>query len=130
MRSTAGLGLVAMRLRRGILAHPAARPLAATAVAVELLLDKMPFTGSRLRPEGIAGRLVFAGVAAYVCTSQEEAEVLPAALCVTLAVVSSVGSAKIAHDVRARLAARYPDKVVGALEDVAALSIAAAAMSI
>jgi len=130
MRSTAGLAVVAMRVRRGILGHRAARPLAATAVAVELVLDKMPFTGSRLRPEGLVGRVIFAGLAAVVCTLEEGAPTRDFVGPVAVAVGAALGSAKLAHDLRARLAAKYPDPAIAAVEDVAALSVAALAISI
>ena len=128
MRSTAGLSAV---VRHGdgsglppVFKHPLARPAAVIAIAVEVVLDKMPFTGSRLEPPGMAGRLVFAGAAAGLAARQRARPVVPAAL---VAIVTAAAIAKAAHDVRARLAETVPDRVVAVAEDLVALGTAAAA---
>jgi len=128
MRSTAGFSAV---VRHGdasglppVFRHPLARPAAAIAVAVEVVLDKMPFTGSRLEPPGMAGRLVFAGAAAGLAARQRARPVVPAAL---VAIVTAAAVAKAAHDIRARLAETVPDRAVAVAEDLVALGIAAAA---
>jgi len=127
MRSTAGFSAV---VRHGDASGlpPAfrtrlARPAAVAAVAVEVVIDKMPFTGSRLEPAGMAGRLVFAGAAAGLAARQRARPVIPAAL---VAMVTAAAIAKAAHDVRARLAETMPDRAVAVAEDLLALGIAAA----
>ena len=105
--------------------HRLAVPAAGVAVAVELVLDKLSFTGSRLEPTGMAGRLVFAGVASALL-ARERSPVVPA---VVVAIGAAAVSAKVAHDVRARLAQSVPDRVVAAGEDIVALGVAYAACS-
>ena len=103
MRSTVGLAAVIAQGEPelpALLRHRLAKPAAGVAVAAELVLDKMPFTGSRLEPAGMAGRLMFAGAAAV--------------------------TAKLSHDARAHLAKRVPDLAVAVGEDLLALTVAAA----
>ncbi len=128
MRSTAGFSAL---VRHGdasglppVFRTRLARPAAAIAVAVELAIDKMSFTGSRLEPTGMAGRLVFAGAAAGLAARQRARPVVPAAL---VAMMTAAAVAKAAHDIRAHLAETLPDRAVGVVEDLAALGIAAAA---
>jgi hypothetical protein len=123
MRSTAGLAAVIVRGDNerlpALFRHRLAPPAACVAVAVELVLDKMPFTGSRLEPAGMAGRVVFAGVAGAL-VGRERSAVASAAVAIAAAVLI----AKVAHDVRARLAESVPDRAVAVLEDMAALGTA------
>jgi len=67
MRSTVGLAaVIAREMPRRCLPGalpPSCGTCCGVAVVVELVLDKMPFTGSRLEPAGMAGRVVFASVA-------------------------------------------------------------------
>ena len=128
MRSTVGLaavltqgdasGLPAALGRRGV------RRAARVAVAVELVLDKMPFTGSRLEPAGIVGRLVFAGAASGLAAHRRNRPVVGS---VIVALGFAALAAKLAHDLRARLAEKMPDSAVAVAEDLAALAVAAAA---
>ncbi len=126
MRSTAGFAAVIRHGDRSglppVFRHRLARPAAAIAVAVEVVLDKMPFTGSRLEAPGMAGRLVFAGAAAGLAARQRSRPVVPAAL---LAIATAAATAKASHDIRARLAETVPDRAVAVAEDLAALGIAA-----
>ncbi len=127
MRSTAGLAAVIARgdaeTLPAFLRHRLAAPAAGVAVVVELVLDKMPFTGSRLELAGLAGRVVFAGMAgALVVRKPSRSVVAPAAV----AVVTALLTAKVAHDVRARLSERVPDPAVAVVEDLAALGTAIA----
>ena len=93
-------------------------PAAGVAVVVELVLDKMPFTGSRLEPAGMAGRVVFAGVAGALVARDRSRSVVPAAV---VAIAAAALTAKVAHDLRARLAEHVPDRAVAIMEDLAAL---------
>ena len=126
MRSTVGLAAViatgdADALPR-VLRHRFAVPAAGVAVVVELVLDKMPFTGSRLEPAGLAGRIVFAGVAGALLA--RDRSVGPS---VAVAVAASVVTAKLAHDLRACAAEHVPDRAVAVVEDLAALGAGLAA---
>jgi hypothetical protein len=127
LRSTLGVGALALRGSPGlgpVLAHPAARPLGAFAVGVELVLDKLPMTGSRLEPVGLVGRLIFAGVAATaLALAADEPPFLP----VFVASATALAAAKIGHDVRAAVATKLPDPVVAVVEDALAITLAAAA---
>jgi len=128
MRSTAGFAAVIRRSDADglppVFRHRLARSAAALAVATELVLDKMPFTGSRLEPRGMAGRLVFAAAAAGLAARQRACPAVPAVL---VAAVTAAATAKAAHDIRARLAETLPDPAVAVAEDLAALGLAAAA---
>ncbi len=123
MRSTAGLAAVIVRgdaeKLPAVLRHRLAPPAACIAVAVELVLDKMPFTGSRLEPAGMVGRVLFAGVAGALVGRERSA--VPAA---AVAIAAAALTAKVAHDVRARLAENMPDRAVAVVEDLAALGTA------
>ena len=123
MRSTAGLAAVIVRgdgvQLPNVLGHRLAAPAAGVAVVVELVLDKMAFTGSRLEPAGLAGRVVFAGVAGALVAPDRS--VVPAAV---VAIAAAVLTAKVAHDLRARLAEHVPDRAVAVVEDLAALGTA------
>lgn len=123
MRSTAGLAAVIVRGQAeklpAVLRHRLAPAAACVAVAVELVLDKMPSTGSRLEPAGMAGRVVFAGVAGALVARERSA--VPAA---AVAIAAAALTAKVAHDVRARLAETLPDRAVAVVEDLAALGTA------
>ena len=125
MRSTAGLAMVIARgtedLLPSALRHRIARPAATIAVAAELVLDKLPFTGSRLAPEGLAGRLVFAGAAGALIARRDRAPMLPV---IVVAAATAGASAKVAHDARQRAAAHLPDALVALVEDAASLGIA------
>ena len=126
MRSTAGLAAVIV-IGKGdalpaFLQHRLAKPAAGAALAIELVLDKMPFTGSRLEPAGMAGRLVFAGAAAGLPTREKARPVVPAVL---VAVAAAAVSAKVTHDLRAFAAKKLPDLVIAVGEDLAAVRIAA-----
>jgi len=130
MRSTVGLAALVRGPTRdlpGVLAHRLARPAAGVAVGAELVLDKMPFTGSRLDPEGIAGRLVFAGLGAALLARRAQAGAAKGASVVLLAVACSALSAKVAHDLRAKCAETVPDAAVAIGEDLLALGVAALA---
>src|SRR5271166_3511902 len=113
MRSTAGLAAIMAQSNPDLLPaplrHGLTRPAARVAIAVELVLDKMPFTGSRLDPVGIASRLVFAAAAGGLAARPRAGPVVPAAL---VAMAAAAGTAKLAHDVRERLAERVPDPAV------------------
>jgi uncharacterized membrane protein len=127
LRSTAGLGTLAVHGSDGlgpVLSHRAARPLAAIGVVTELVLDKLPITGSRLEVPGLVGRVVFASLGAVAIARTEEQ---PVALAVVVASAAALAAAKIGHDVRVALAKRIPDLVVAVFEDSIAIGLAVAA---
>jgi len=125
MRSTVGMASVILRRSGGLagpFARPAARPAAAVAVATEVVLDKLPFTGSRLDPPGLIGRVAFSALAAATLARAAGRHPLPAAL---VAAGAAVASAKVAHDLRARLATGTNATAVALAEDATALTLAA-----
>lgn len=126
MRSTVGLAAVIAQGEPelpALLRHRLAKPAAGVAVAAELVLDKMPFTGSRLEPAGMAGRLMFAGAAAGLTSRPVAREIVVATL---VAAAAAAVTAKLSHDARAHLAKRVPDLAVAVGEDLLALTVAAA----
>jgi len=106
------------------LRHQLARPAAGVGVAIELVLDKLPSTGSRLEPAGLAGRVVFAALAGAALA---RAAGRPAAPAVVVAVAAAVAAAKAGHDARAALSERFPPFVVAEAEDALAVLLAVAA---
>jgi hypothetical protein len=139
LRSTSGIGAIIWRggpRMVGAFRHPAARSAAATAVGVEMVLDKMPFTGSRLEPPGLIGRVAFAGVAAGLlaragmATRQEAAANAVIPLAMATAGAAALVAAKAGHDWRAALAEDYPDAIVAVGEDVLAVTLAGAGMAL
>jgi len=126
LRSTAALAALINAGGRGLpapLAKPVARRAAAVGVVTELVLDKMPFTTSRLDPPGLAGRLVFAAAAGAVIARAAAKPALPA----VAACLASLVAAKAGHDARVAAAERFPALAVALVEDAVALGIAAAA---
>jgi len=129
MRTTAGLGvLILARPDRvpPVLRHRFARPAAVVAVATELVLDKLPMTGSRLEPPGLIGRVLFAGTAAALLAGGRRERVLSPIL---VAVGSALITAKVAHDIRARAATHVGDRPLAVIEDALALAVAKVAVS-
>jgi uncharacterized membrane protein len=125
LRSTVALAALIVRRDEGlpaVLRHPAARPVAALADAGELVMDKLPGTPSRLDPPALAGRLIFAGLAAVVLARSAHRGPVPAA---AIALAAALAAAKAGHDARAALARRLPDPVVAVAEDAVAIGLAA-----
>jgi hypothetical protein len=127
LRSTVGLSALINQRAGGLpppLRHRLARPAAGVGVAVELVLDKLPSTGSRLEPAGLAGRAVFAAVAGAALARAAGRPIAPA---IVVAVAAAVASAKAGHDARAALSERFPAFVVAEAEDAIAVLLAVAA---
>ena len=110
----------------GIFRQPWTRRLLVAAAAGELVVDKLPTTPSRLEPAGIAGRLAMGALAGGLFAQTRRAPWPPAA---AIAAASAIVSAKIGHDVRARLAQRAPDPAIAVLEDALAFGLAVAGAS-
>jgi uncharacterized membrane protein len=127
LRSTAGLAALTHARAPGLpppLTHTRAPALAMLGVAVELVLDKLPSTPSRLDPRGLAFRAAFAGAAGTVLKRGAGRPVPGAAL---VAAAAALASAKVGHDIRVAVAARVGDLAVAMAEDALALGLAAAA---
>jgi uncharacterized membrane protein len=125
LRSTVALAALIVRRDKGlpaVLRHPAARPFAVLADVGELVMDKLPGTPSRLDPPALAGRLVFAGLAAVVLARSAHRSPVPAA---AIAVTAALAAAKVGHDARAALARRLPAPAVAVAEDAVAIGLAA-----
>jgi hypothetical protein len=103
LRTTVGLASVTRR----------ARPLAWSAVAFELVVDKLPSTPSRLEPRGFVPRVVAGAVVA-----RENAFAGS-----VVAAAAALAAARIGHDVRTAA----PSPAVAVAEDVVALALGAAA---
>ena len=125
LRSTVALAALVVRRNDGLpaaLRHPAAQVAAAIACAGELVADKLPRTPSRLSPQGLGGRLIFAGLAAAVLARRGAGSPVPA---VVIASAAALAAAKIGHDTRRGLNRRFPDPVVALAEDGLAVGLAA-----
>ena len=133
MRSTVGLGVLILREGAGDhsdgglsgrLASRPAKAAALLAMGAELVLDKLPITGSRLEPAGLIGRVSFAALGGALAARGTGLDPVPAAL---VAAGSAVVAAKIMHDLRALADRRVPDAPVAVGEDLLSLRIAALA---
>ncbi len=125
LRSQVGVASVVMRSHPGlpsILRHPWARGLVLAAAAGELVVDKLPGTTSRLAPQGIIARLALAALAAGLSAQTRQESWLPAG---AIGAASAAVSARIGHDVRARLARHAPGLPVALAEDAVAIAAAA-----
>ena len=105
---------------------PVIRRLLLGVAAGELVIDKLPGTGSRLAAQGIVPRLALGALAAGLSARARHASWLPAAV---LGASSAAVAAKVGHDARARLARHAPDPAVALVEDALALAAAAAGAS-
>ena len=118
MRSTAGLGILVLR---GGSRPGAAKAAAVVAVGAELVLDKLPVTGSRLEAPGLIGRVTFAAIGGALVARGTDLAPLPAAL---VAAGAALASAKVFHDLRALADRRIPDAAVAVAEDTLAIGVA------
>jgi uncharacterized membrane protein len=110
----------------GIFRQPWTRRLFVAAAAGELVVDKLPTTPSRLEPAGIGGRLAMGALAGGLFARTRGAPWLPAA---AIGAATAIVSAKIGHDVRARLAQHAPDPAIAVAEDALAFGLAATGAS-
>ncbi|MGR4064895.1 MAG: hypothetical protein ACLQPV_05555 [Vulcanimicrobiaceae bacterium] len=91
----------------------------------ELVADKMPFVGSRVRPGPLLARVTAGAFAATKLSDGEERSIaLPAAI----AIVSAIGVAILANRLRTAIADRtgVPDVILGLVEDGICLATIAA----
>jgi uncharacterized membrane protein len=109
-----------------IFRQPWTRRILVAAAAGELVVDKLPATPSRLEPAGLTSRLVMGALAAGLFARTRQARWLPAA---AIGASTAAVSAKVGHDVRARLAQHAPDPAVAVAEDAVAIGLAAAGAS-
>ncbi len=117
LRTFSGVGALAARGRLG---GPRGRLPIMAAAAGELVGDKLPLTPARIEPPALAGRVAGGTIAGHRAAGPAGAAV---------ASITAVAAAGAAHRGRAALAARLPvpDPVLGLVEDVLALSLAAVA---
>jgi uncharacterized membrane protein len=116
LRTSVGVGLLVAR-RSGVLGRSAA----AAAVCAELVLDKLPSTGSRLEPPALGGRMLVAALGAAALARGERRPPFGPAV---VSAAAALGAAKAGHDARVALARRLPDRVVAIAEDALAFAFA------
>jgi uncharacterized membrane protein len=109
-----------------IFLQPWTRRLLVAAAAGELVVDKLPATPSRPEPAGLTSRLVMGALTAGLFARTRRAPWLPAA---AIGASTAAVSAKVGHDLRARLAEHAPDPAFAVVEDAVALGLAAAGAS-
>jgi uncharacterized membrane protein len=119
LRTSVGVGRLVAR-RYGVLGRSAA----AAAICAELVLDKLPSTGSRLAPPALGARLLVAALGAAALARGERRPLFGAAV---VSAATALGAAKAGHDARVALARRLPDPVVAVAEDGLAFALAAGA---
>jgi uncharacterized membrane protein len=129
LRSQLGVAAVVVRSDRSL--PPVVRSswtkrLFVAGAALELVVDKLPVTPSRLEARGLAPRLALGALAAGLAAHTRQAGWFPAAV---IGASSAAVAAKVGHDVRARLARHAPDPAVAVVEDAVALTLAAAGSS-
>ena len=129
LRSQLGLAAVVVRSDRSlpsVVRSSWTKRLFAAGAAFELVVDKLPVTPSRLEAQGLVPRLALGALAAGLSAHTRQAGWFPAA---AIGASSAAVAAKVGHDVRARLARHAPDPAVAVVEDVVALTLAAAGSS-
>jgi uncharacterized membrane protein len=87
---------------------------------VELVMDKLPSTPSRLKPPGLIGRIVLGGLSgAAIAASAAQSLALGA----VLGAAGGVAGAFVGHALRVRLvkALKVPDFAIALLEDAVAI---------
>jgi uncharacterized membrane protein len=129
LRSQLGLAAVVVRSDcspPSVVRRSWTRRLFAAGAALELVADKLPMTPSRLEARGLAPRLALGALAAGLSAHTRQAGWFPAAV---IGASSAAVAAKVGHDARARLARHAPDPAVAVVEDVVALTLAAAGSS-
>jgi uncharacterized membrane protein len=109
-----------------IFRQPWTRRLLAAGAGGELVVDKLPNTPSRLEPAGLTSRLAMGALAGGLFAKTRRAPWLPAA---AIGASTAAISAKVGHDLRARLAQHAPDPAIAVVEDAVALGLAAAGAS-
>jgi uncharacterized membrane protein len=119
LRTSVGVGRLVAR-RYGVVGRSAA----AAAICAELVLDKLPSTGSRLAPPALAGRLLVAALSGAALARGEHRRPFGPAV---VSAAAALGAAKAGHDARVALARRLPDPVVAVAEDALAFALAAGA---
>jgi uncharacterized membrane protein len=129
LRSTSGLAAVVIGadpqgLPSFLRGRPA-RTLVALGTLSELVIDKLPATGSRLDPGPLAGRIVLGGLAGGLFARGRRHPVLPA---VAVGAVAALVSAKVGHDSRVALAKRVSDPVAAVMEDLTTGTLAIGAV--
>lgn len=135
MRTQLPLAMLAYAAREGhfatdddtsvkLLREPAALPVLALSAAGELVVDKLPFTPSRLDPGPLFGRLLFGGLAGAAISREAGDPPLAGAL---LGAAGAGLGAFVGYHARRWLgeATGIPDPFWGSVEDVAALAIGA-----
>jgi uncharacterized membrane protein len=139
MRTQLPMALLAFAAREGafashagpplsLLRAPAALPVLATSALGELVVDKLPFTPSRLAPGPLLGRLACGGLAGAAVTHESKAPLFTGAL---LGAAGAGLGAFAGYHLRAALgrSTGISDPVWGAVEDVSALVFGAWAVS-
>jgi uncharacterized membrane protein len=127
LRSTVGIAALINDKATGLppwLAGQPAGVLAPLAVMGELANDKLPSTGSRLEPVGLASRALCGGLAGAVIARSTAQAALPAT---AVAAAAALASARVCHDLRVGLSKRLPSCAVAAGEDGLAFALAEAA---
>ena len=125
LRSQSGIAAIALgRDTEGLpaaLAGPRARAVVTAGALGELVIDKLPNTGSRLEPGPLAARIILGGLAGGQLARAGHHPALPAA---GLAALAALISAKVGHDIRAAVAKKWNDPVAAVLEDAVTFGLA------
>lgn len=125
LRSQSGIAAVTLaRDTEGlpaVLAGPRARAVVTAGALGELVIDKLPATGSRLDPGPLAARIILGGLAGGQLARARHHSALPAA---AVAALAALISAKVGHDTRVALAKKLSDPVAAVLEDAVTVILA------
>lgn len=103
----------------------AAQMLTGLGALAELVIDKLPVAGSRLKPGPLAARIVLGGLSAGLFAHGRRQSVPPAAM---VGAVAALVSAKVGHDAREALAKRVTDPVAAVMEDTVTAALALGAV--
>jgi uncharacterized membrane protein len=93
----------------------------------ELVADKLPFIPSRLAPGPLIGRIVSGGLCGATLAAAAGGSL---AVNVVLGGIAAVVGATAGYRGRRRMSSRFPDIVVAVVEDLVAIGLAVAAVSV
>lgn len=138
MRSQLPLALLSLAARQRdqdqqnlprVVASPKVTALLLASAAGELVVDKLPFTPSRLRPGSLVVRAGLGSLAGALLVRESGLQPVCGA---ALGAVGALAGAYAAHDVRAGLVAATgaPDPLFALLEDVTAVAIGSCAVGL
>jgi uncharacterized membrane protein len=131
LRSQMGMAGVLVGIPRhelpALFRRSAARPLAVTSAAIELVGDKLPSAPPRTQASGLVPRLVLGGLSAGLLARSASGPVIEAA---AIGAGAAIGAAFAGISARTRLSTHLPPIAAALIEDLVAVALAATAVRV